>query len=309
MTEHEWMAVMARFEVHLQAEKSLSALTVRNYKTDIDPLFQFMQANGVESLTDLNTGVLRRYLAWLIELGYVRRSVARKLSTLRTFLKWLVRTGVVTEDPLPRRGVMKLEKRLPTFLSGEEAERLVTAPDTSTLQGQRDRALLELIYGAGLRVSEATGLDITDVDLKTRTVRVTGKGSKQRMVTFGGPARDALSLYMRDCRPKLAGKKSGYALFLNRFGGRLSQRSIQEKVRLYATKTALRDGVHTHTLRHSFATHMLEGGADLRVVQELMGHSSAATTQIYTHVTNTQARKVYLASHPRAAVDAPDGEG
>lgn len=300
MKQGEWRKLIDKFEVHLQAEKSLAALTVRNYKTDIEPLFDFIQTRKIQKLSDLDTGILRDYLAWLIELGYVRRSVARKLSTLRTFLRWLVRIGTLNEDPLPRRGVMHLEKRLPRFLSAEEAAKLVTAPDSTSVVGIRDRALLELIYGAGLRVSEANGVELGDLDLASRTVRVTGKGSKQRMVVIGKPARDALTAYLREGRPKLVSKKSGYALFLNRFGTRLSQRSIQEKVRRYATKAAIGSGVHTHTLRHSFATHMLEGGADLRVVQELLGHSSAATTQIYTHVTNTEARRVYMKSHPRA---------
>ena len=195
---------------------------------------------------------------------------------------------------------MKVESRLPRFLSQEEAARLVEAPEMSERLGPRDRALLELIYSAGLRVSETAGLDTENVDLEARQLRVTGKGSKQRMVLIGNSARSALALYVRDLRPSLVSRRSGSALFLNRYGGRLSQRSIQEKVRRYAIKAAIGSGVHTHTLRHSFATHMLEGGADLRVVQELLGHASPATTQVYTHVTNTQAKEVYLSAHPRA---------
>ncbi len=196
---------------------------------------------------------------------------------------------------------MKSESRLPRFLSQEEAGRLVAAPDISEPLGIRDRALLELIYAAGLRVSEARDLEVAGLNLEARELRVRGKGSKQRVVLIGKAARDALSLYLRQVRPKLAGPESGGALFLNRYGGRLTQRSIQEKVRRYAARLGLPSGVHTHTLRHSFATHLLEGGADLRVVQELLGHASPATTQVYTHVTRSEARKVYLAAHPRAA--------
>ena len=291
---------MGRFEEHLTVEKALAPLTVRNYRTDVQPLYDYMARSGVSGLAELDRTTLRGYLAWLIDLGYVRASVARKLSALRTFLAWLVREGVLEADPLPRRGVMKLDSRLPRFLAQDEAARLVEAPDTSEPLGLRDAALLELIYSAGLRVSEARDLNISEANLDTRELRVTGKGSKQRVVLMGAAARDALALYLRDVRPRLAGKESGMALFLNRSGGRLSQRSIQQKVRKYAAKVGLGSGVHTHTLRHSFATHLLEGGADLRVVQELLGHASPATTQIYTHVTGSQAREVYMASHPRS---------
>ena len=303
MDEQEWGALMARYRDHLKAEKGLADLTIRNYTTDLSPLYDYTKMKGVSRLEDLDRTFLRAYLAWLTELGYVRSSIVRKLSALRTFLGWLVRQGVIDDDPLPKRGVMKRETRLPRFLSQEEAARLLNSPDRSEKLGIRDRALLELIYGAGLRVSEARGLDIQNVNLEAKEMRVTGKGSKQRMVLFGTAARDAVNTYLREVRPELESRESGAALFLNRYGARLSQRSIQLKVRRYATKAGLGPGVHTHTLRHSFATHLLEGGADLRVVQELLGHASPATTQVYTHVTSSEARKVYLAAHPRSSGD------
>ena len=303
MEQHEWRELMRRFEQHLRVERGLADLTVRNYRTDLEPLFDFMLKNGVPDLKALDRAALRAYLAWLIELGYVRRSVARKVSALRTLLRWLVRLKLIDADPLPRRGVMKLDSRLPRFLSQNEAARLVQAAETSDPGKIRDRALLELIYGAGLRVSEARDLDVVHLNLGARELRVVGKGSKERVVLIGVPARDALSLYLRDVRPTLATDDSDGALFLNRFGGRLSQRSIQQKVRSYASQAGLGGWVHPHTLRHSYATHMLEGGADLRVVQELLGHASPATTQIYTHVTGAEARRVYEAAHPRASPD------
>ena len=300
MDEADWKTLMDRFEEHLVVERSLAPLTVRNYLTDVRPLSDYMARSGISELSRLDRASLRGYLAWLIDLGYVRASVARKLSALRTLLAWLVRRGVLEADPLPKRGVMKLDSRLPRFLAQDEAARLVEAPDTSDPLGLRDAALLELIYSAGLRVSEARDLNVSEVNLHTRELRVTGKGSKQRVVLIGEAARDALALYLKDVRPTLACQDSGMALFLNRLGGRLSQRSIQQKVRKYAGRVGLGSAVHTHTLRHSFATHLLEGGADLRVVQELLGHASPATTQIYTHVTGSQARAVYMSSHPRA---------
>jgi integrase/recombinase XerC len=304
MIKGEWLALIGRFQEHLKAERGLAPLTVRNYSTDLQPLYDYLTRKNIADLKALDRAAVRRYLAWLNELGYVRRSIARKLSTLRTFLRWLVRKGDLVADPLPKRGVMKLESRLPRFLSQDEATRLVLSPDTSEPLGARDRALLELIYAAGLRVSEVRDLNTGNLNLETRELRVTGKGSKQRALLIGEMARDALAIYLREVRPKLAGRDSGNALFLNRYGGRLSQRSIQLKVRCYAARVGLGTAVHTHTLRHSFATHMLEGGADLRVVQELLGHASPATTQIYTHVTASQAKKVYLAAHPRS--EAPE---
>ncbi len=300
MQEKDWLSLMGRFETHLTAEKSLAALTVRNYRTDLAPLFDFMKLRSLASLASLDRYALRGYLAWLAELGYARSSIVRKLSALRSFLRWLLREKLVDVDPLPRRGVMKRESRLPRFLSQDEAARLVEAPDTSTDLGVRDRALLELLYSAGLRVSELSGLDLGDVNMDTMELRVTGKGAKQRVVLIGRAARNALDLYVKDVRPRLVDRRAGSALFLNRYGARLSQRSVQEKVRRYAAKVGLRSDVHTHTLRHSFATHLLDGGADLRVVQELLGHASPATTQVYTHVTQAQAVKVYLDAHPRA---------
>ena len=306
MTETEWKALLGKFETHLTAEKGLAALTIRNYKTDLEPLFQFVLSRKIPGLRALDRYTLRGYLAWLADLGYARSSIVRKLSALRAFLRWLVRKEVIEVDPLPRRGVMKRESRLPRFLSEEEAKRLVRSPDASERLGARDRALLELIYGAGLRVSEVRDIDLRHLNLHTQELRVTGKGSKQRMVLIGEAARDALNVYLRDVRPWLANDASGSALFLNRYGGPLSQRSIQEKVRRYAVKAGLGAGVHTHTLRHSFATHLLEGGADLRVVQDLLGHASPATTQVYTHVTGSQAREVYLAAHPRSSAEKDD---
>ena len=301
MEDAQWAEMMGRFEDHLRIEKGLAALTVRNYRADIQPLFDFMRERSIPDLRSLDRAVLRGYLAWLVQLGYVRHSIARKLSVLRTFLRWLMRHGEIDADPMPARGIMSLDSRLPRFLSQEEAGKLLDAPDSANILGIRDRALLETIYGAGLRVSEAAGINVTDVNLFNREVRVTGKGSKERVVLLGGHGRDAVALYLREARPKLESGKSGLALFLNHRGGRLSARSIQNKVRRYAAGAGLSSNVHTHTLRHSFATHMLEGGADLRVVQDLLGHSSPATTQIYTHVTQTQAREVYLSAHPRAS--------
>ena len=197
----------------------------------------------------------------------------------------------------------------------EEAEDLVTTPDNPETEGKpkstamqlRDRAILETLYATGLRVSELSGLDMKDVDMERRRVRTVGKGSKEREVVFGRPAQEALERYVNDGRPQLGGGRTD-ALFLNRFGGRLTKRSVQEMVKKYSLQST-DNKIHPHVLRHTFATHMLDGGADLRIVQELLGHSSPATTQIYTHVSLAQSRKEYLKAHPRAKGAEPDAEG
>ena len=298
-TEAEWARLMDGFERHLRAEKGLADLTIRNYRSDLQPLFDFMQVAGIPSMVQIDRHSLRDYLAWLMELGYVRSSVVRKLSTVRNLLRWLLRQGLIPSDPLPRRGVVKKDRRLPKFLSAQDMARLLDGIDDSTPAGVRDRAMLEVIYAAGLRVSEAHGLDLSDVNLGARELRVTGKGSKQRVALLGRPAINALSRYLQVVRPELVATADEPALFLNLKGTRLSQRTIQDRVRRYAGSVGF-DGIHTHTLRHSFATHLLDGGADLRVVQELLGHSSPATTQVYTHVTGAKARQVYLSAHPRS---------
>ena len=188
MDEREWGDLLGRFQEHLKAEKSLAPLTVRNYRTDLAPLYDFIKLRQIGGIRALDKTTLRAYLAWLIELGYVRPSIVRKLSVLRSFLRWLVRHQIIEADPLPKRGVMRSESRLPRFLSQEDAARLVGAPETSEPLGIRDRALLELIYAAGLRVSEAHDLDVGDLDLGSRELMVTGKGSKQRVVLIGRSA-------------------------------------------------------------------------------------------------------------------------
>ena len=311
MERTAWKDTMTAFRDHLVVERNLAPLTVRNYLADLEPLRDFMENREIASFSDLDRLKARGYLAWLHELGYVRPSVARKLSALRSLFRWLNRVGIADHDPLPPRGSFKVDSHLPRFLSQDEASTLMEIPDMTTDKGIRDRALLELIYAAGLRVSEVNGLNVDSVNLQTRELRVTGKGSKERVALIGQTARDALSVYMNEVRPSVASADldgAGGALFVNRYGKRLSQRSIQKAVRGYAARGGLGTQVHTHTLRHSFATHLLEGGADLRVVQDLLGHASPAATQVYTHITGSEARRAYMSAHPRAQ-DPQDDQG
>ncbi len=293
-------ALVRDFTEHISTTRQLADHTVRNYVNDLVPLVDYLDTQNVSDLEKVDRLFLRGYLAWLMTTGYSRSSVSRKLSALKSFFRFLRQTGVVEIDQTDLVAGPKKVKKLPAIASSFEIERLLDEPDVSTDAGIRDRALLELLYGAGLRVSEANAMDLADLDLNTREVRVIGKGSKPRMALFGGQCARWTEKYLKDVRPNFVGRRSDAAVWMNQSGGRLTTRSIQRIVKKYALVAGLDPDFHTHSLRHSFATHLLDGGADLRVVQDLLGHSSPATTQIYTHVSAEQARKVYLDSHPRA---------
>jgi integrase/recombinase XerC len=230
--------------------------------------------------------------------GYVKASIARKLSAIRAFYRYLLREKVVSTSPLATTSSPKLDKRLPSFLTPDEVKQLLEAADLSTPLGQRDRALMELLYASGLRVSELVNINLEQVNIDTCEIRIQGKGSKERMVLMGNPAVEALRTYLNQGRPNLIGKKYTNALFLNRYGGRIIERRVQRILEKYAGLAGIDKRVYPHLLRHTFATHLLDGGADLRVVQELLGHANLSSTQIYTHVTRSQAKRVYLSAHP-----------
>ena len=294
------------FPRYLRGQRGLSENTERVYLADLLSFRQYL-ANEKMGLTAMNRQTLRAYLAWLAtegrdgRQGYARVSVARKLTVLRTFYRFLVQEGLFRSTPVPsgRSFKLKVAKTLPGFLGQREVTRLMDAPDESTLHGIRDKAVLETLYACGIRLAEVHGLDLADIHFSSREILVRGKGSKERMVLFGKPSHDALKRYIAEARPQLMSRPT-QALFLNRYGERLSRRSFEKLVRRYSAVAGTRADAHPHTLRHTFATHMLEGGADLRVIQELLGHSSPTTTQIYTHVTQQEALAAYLSHHPRA---------
>ncbi|UCC90258.1 MAG: tyrosine recombinase XerC [Dehalococcoidia bacterium] len=292
--------VFNKYINYLEAERNASRYTVRNYTTDLLGFFNFLKTKGISSLKEVDRHVLRDYLSHLMEEGIVKASIARKLSAIRSFYRYLVREKIVTANPVAKTSSPKLDRRLPSFLTPEEVVRLLEAPDLSTPQGQRDRALIELLYASGLRVSELVNLDMGQVNFDTDEIRVWGKGSKERVVLMGKPAAAALSTYLSQGRPKLLGNKKSSALFVNRYGGRLIGRRVQRILEKYASLAGINKRVYPHLLRHTFATHLLDGGAGLRVVQELLGHANLSSTQIYTHVTKSQAKKVYLSAHPMA---------
>jgi tyrosine recombinase XerC len=312
--------VFLRYLDYLKAERNASWYTLRNYKTDLlgtfkrgegKGFFQYLRSRNITDFTEVNKQLLRDYLAWLMDQGIDKSSISRKLSAIRSFYRYLLREGLIQNSPIPlnadgKKGQRsslspKLDKKLPVFLTQPEIELLIQAPDVTQPGGQRDQAILELLYASGLRVSELWQLNLESINLDSREIRVIGKGSKERIVLMGIPAAGALRDYIACGRPRLLGQRAGNALFLNKNGRRLSVRSIQNIIRHYSKSSGLKKSVHPHVLRHTFATHMLDGGADLRVVQELLGHADLSSTQIYTHVTKQQARKVYLTAHPMAA--------
>jgi tyrosine recombinase XerC len=289
----------------LEHRRGVSPNTVKSYRSDIDQFIRFLADDWAVPEKQVrpkkvDTLALRGFLAQLHQEGTARSSIARKLAALRTFFRFLVREGRLVSNPTRNLVTPRLDKKLPARLEVTEVEQLLECPDTSKPLGRRDRSILELIYATGLRVSELVGLDRSAVDLDQRLVRVLGKGRKERIVPFGEPAAEALELYLRD-RPSLVRRGPGTdALYLNARGGRLTERSIHRLSRRYLKEASLRTGLSPHSLRHAFATHLLERGADLRSIQELLGHSSLQTTQKYTHLTKEQLVKVYEKAHPKA---------
>lgn len=310
--------VFDKYIKYLEVERNVSPYTVRNYTNDLlgnykrgseKGFFQFLRLRKIDSLDKVDKRILRDYLAYLLEQGIVKASIVRKLSAIRSFYRYLAREGILPKNPIEQAASPRLDRRLPSFLTVEETARLLKAPDLNTPQGLRDRALMELLYAAGLRVSELVNLDLEHVNLDTRETRVWGKGSKERMVLMGELADRALIDYLENSRPKLLGeKKKVVALFLNRNGERLTGRSVQKLLRKYAEIAGIEKKVYPHLLRHTFATHLLDGGADLRVVQELLGHANLSTTQIYTHVTQSRLKKAYMAAHPMAIMEEDELE-
>ncbi|MEA2085450.1 MAG: site-specific tyrosine recombinase/integron integrase, partial [Chloroflexota bacterium] len=278
--------IFDRYVNYLEAERNASPYTIRNYTTDLlgsgntKGFFAFAREMGTDSLDGVDRALLRDYMAYLVKQGIVKASIARKLSAIRSFYRYLQREELLKVNPLEEASSPKLDKRLPSFLSIEEVKRLLEAPDLSTPRGQRDRALLELLYASGLRVSELAGLNLEQVDLDSREIRVRGKGSKERVVLMGRPAAGALATYLGQGRRELLGKKDTHAFFINRYGERITERTVQRMLGKYALLAGISKRVHPHMLRHTFATHLLDGGADLRVVQELLGHANLSSTQI-----------------------------
>lgn len=294
-----WMQAIEEFVDHLALERGRRPNTVAAYQRDAADLAGTLTAWGTARPADVELDHLRRYLAELGARGYAKSTLARRASTLRTWFALLERRGITAGNPAGLLVAPKLGRHLPRVLRVDEVDRLLAAPSAGTPAGLRDRALLELLYASGARVSEACGLDLPALDLPQQLVRLAGKGGKSRIVPIGEPATDALRDYLEAGRPHLAPGAATEAVLLNTRGDRLGIRDARTAVDKAARAAGL-GRVTPHTLRHSFATHLLDNGADIRVVQELLGHVSLATTQRYTHLSRGRLREVHARAHPRA---------
>lgn len=296
---------MQRFLEYLRVEKSAASLTLLSYETDLSQFFAFLADKHqvkleVLDISAINHFTVREYLVYMQQKGWSRSTMARKLAALRSLVRYLCRENVLNSNPIAAVSTPKQDKRLPKFLYPLEIQLLMEAPDVRKPGGCRDRAILETLYSSGLRVSELVGLDLADLDMEKLYIRVMGKGSKERIVPLGGKARDALLEYLLKGRPALQSKQfPNKALFLNRSGKRISDRSIRNIMNKYVDQLAVNQKVSPHTLRHSFATHLLGAGADLRSVQELLGHVKLSTTQIYTHLSREAIQASHKEHHPR----------
>ena len=285
------------FIAYLISYRNLSKFTVRNYKNDLKSFKDFINLDNNILLKDIDKSLIRKYVHYLNTKDYKRSSINRKLSVLRSLFNYVSTNSDFDEITVPMISKSKIQKKLPSIISIEQTDRLISSIDVTNLLGVRDRALIETLYTTGMRVSEISSLNIDDIIDKNK-IKLMGKGAKPRVVFMSDTARTWIDQYIKLCSQKFKNLQNN-ALFLNRFGTRLSVRSIQNLVKKYGYKSGIGVSLHPHLLRHTFATHMLSNGADLRTVQALLGHSKVSTTQIYTQVANSDMKKSYFNSHPR----------
>lgn len=289
---------------HLHVERNASELTLKSYAEDFASFYDYLddRVGGVPAASDVATGVLRGYVAYLHECQYARTTIARRLACLRSFFRYTTREGITESNPAQALRTPRVGRKLPHFLTTDQVAQLLEAPPANDPMGLRDRAILETMYSAGLRVAELVSLNVSGWDREANILRVMGKGRKERIAAVGRYAAAALEKWLdvRVASPDVPPEDRD-ALFLNRFGERLTTRSIGRMLVKHLQATGLNRLTTPHTLRHSFATHLLDGGADLRAVQELLGHKSLTTTQIYTHVSTRRMRETYEHAHPHAA--------
>jgi len=288
-----------RFGDYLTLEQGTSPLTLEAYRRDVARLVDYVRVKGATSPIDITSRVLRDFVYHLKDLGLAPSSIRRNISAVRTYFRFLLSDGVVTRDPSERLETPRRWRTLPDVLTVPEISRLLAAPTLDDPLAFRDRAMLEIAYGAGLRVSEWISIGVRDVLFEEKLVRVFGKGSKERLVPIGRSAIGAVATYVRELRPHLEKGAGKGVLFLNARGEPLSRMGAWKILRRYVERAGIEKSVSPHTLRHSFATHLLEGGADLRAVQEMLGHADISTTQIYTHVDREYLRQVHKQYHPR----------
>lgn len=291
---------LSEFLENIEYQRGYSDNTVTNYEIDIEEFINFLNDKNISNIKKVDYKIVKMYLMHLYDKKYSRNSVSRKLSSLRSFFKYLCQKEITGVNPFSLISSPKKEKKLPKFLYNEEVEKIFDIPNLNMPLGQRDKLILELLYDTGIRVSELVNIKLSDINTSNKTIKILGKGNKERIVLYGAYLSDILDLYINDGRRNLLKAKTNEYLIINARGEAITTRGIRFIIENIIKTACIKTHASPHTLRHTFATHLLENGADLLTVKELLGHSSLSSTQVYTHVTNERLRTVYLHSHPRA---------
>ena len=289
-----------KFIEYLEYEKGYSKKTIISYEKDLELFDAYLKENKITNISSIDYNIIRKYLSYLHDKQYEATSISRKISTLRTFFKYNLKEKNIKSNPMTLISNPKKEKKLPKYLNYEEMEKLLNAIDTSELEGIRDKLIIELLYSTGIRVSELVNIKIQDIKIKENQINILGKGNKERIVLFGEKAKESIKIYLNAYKEYFEGNILNNYLLINKKGKQLSTNKIELIVKDVLRKSALKLNISPHTLRHTFATHMLDSGADLKSVQELLGHENLKTTAIYTHISNERLKNVFIHSHPRA---------
>ena len=289
-----------QFIEYLEYEKGYSKKTIISYEKDLELFNKYLKENKIKNITSIDYNTIRKYLSHLHEKKYESSSISRKISTLRSFFKYNLKEKNINNNPMTLISNPKKEKKLPKYLNYEEMEKLLNSIDTSELEGIRDRLIIELLYSTGIRVSELVNIKIKDIKIKENQINILGKGNKERIVLFGEKAKEMIKIYLNAYKEYFKGNILNDYLLINKKGKQLTTNKIELIVKDVLKKSSLKLNISPHTLRHTFATHMLDSGADLKSVQELLGHENLKTTAIYTHISNERLKHVFVNSHPRA---------
>ena len=292
--------IILKFIDELIYEKNYSKLTTEGYLMDLDMFLEYLNENNIKKYSEITYQDIRLYVNYLHDLNYSNKTICRHISSLRSFFKYLKANNIINDNPCILISNPKIEKKLPKYLNFEDTEKLLNAFDNNNYIGLRNSTILEMLYSTGIRISEIANMKIDDLSLESKTIKITGKGNKERIAYFGSKCLNLLDLYIKNSYPKLNKKNNNNYLFLSKTGKKINEREIRSIVDVAAKTAGVKMKISPHVLRHTFATHMLNDGADLRSVQMLLGHQNLSTTQIYTHLTNEKMRNVYLNAHPRA---------
>lgn len=294
------MEYLDEFLEYLEYQKNYSKYTLINYQKDIETFYVFLREKNIKNIKKIDYKTLRNYLEYLYEKKYTSSSINRHISSLKSYFKYLKRENIIDNNPALLLSTVKKEKKLPKTINTNDIETILLLPDISTPLGARDSAILEMFYSTGIRVSELVKIKISDVELSENRIKIDGKGNKERYVLYGDILKEKMLKYVKDGRKKLLKEKQSKYLFLNKNGDKLTERGVRVIIDNILKKAGEKNHISPHMIRHTFATHMLNEGADLKIVQELLGHENLSTTQIYTHVSNERLKNVFLHSHPRA---------